>query len=139
MTYAFSGLRRLVAIGIFALELSSMMLQLLQLCINAPESSIFRNTKMIKFVHRFIAIPVFTYCRFFVMPFIVQYSAAFESTMWLQNIEHALTPGVGMVIYSFFNGTLLLAFGLNFIYLRRLLFHPFANLVGRQQHHRKDD
>jgi len=73
------------------------------------------------------------------MPFIVQYSAAFESTMWLQNIEHALTPGVGTVIYSFFNGTLLLAFGLNFIYLRRLLFHPFANLVGQQQHHRKDD
>lgn len=139
MTYIFSGLRRLGAISIFALELSSMVLQLLQLCINAPESSILRNTKMVKFVHRFIAIPVFTYCRFFVMPFIVQYSAAFESTMWLQNIEHALTPGVGMVIYSFFNGTLLLAFGLNFIYLRRLLFHPFVNLLGQQQHHRKDD
>ena len=138
MTYIFSGLRRLGAIGIFALELSSMMLQFLQICINAPETSIFRNAKMVKFVHRFIAIPVFIYCRFFVMPFIVQYSAAFESTLWLQNIEHALTPGVGMVIYSFFNGMLLLAFGLNFVYLRRLLFHPFVSML-RQKNDEKNE
>jgi hypothetical protein len=138
MTYIFSGLRRLGAICIFALELSSMMLQFLQICINAPESSIFRNTKIVKFAHRVVAIPTFIYCRFFVMPFIVQYSAAFESTMWLQNIEHALTPGVGMVIYSFFNGMLLLAFALNFVYLRRLLFHPFVQMLGQRTHEKHE-
>lgn len=125
-TYIFSSLRRLGAISIFALELSSMMLQFLQICINAPESSPFRNDRLVKFVHRFLAVPVFIYCRFFIMPCIVQYSAAFESAMWLQQIEKAFQPGVGMAIYVFFNGMLLLAFGFNFEYLRRLLFHPFV-------------
>ena len=130
-TYIFSGLRRLGAITIFALETSSMILQFLQICINAPETSAFRNDRMVKFIHHFLAVPVFIYCRFFIMPFIVQYSAAFESSMWLQQIEKAFQPGVGMVIYVFFNGMLLLAFGLNFEYLRRLLFHPFVTSLHK--------
>ena len=85
--YTFSSLRRLGAITIFALELSSMMLQFLQICINAPKTSPIRNDRLIKFVHHFLAVPVFIYCRFFIMPFIVQHSAAFESAMWLQQIE----------------------------------------------------
>eukprot|EP00557_Chaetoceros_sp_GSL56_P012783 CAMPEP_0176486914 /NCGR_PEP_ID=MMETSP0200_2-20121128/5832_1 /TAXON_ID=947934 /ORGANISM="Chaetoceros sp., Strain GSL56" /LENGTH=571 /DNA_ID=CAMNT_0017883667 /DNA_START=177 /DNA_END=1892 /DNA_ORIENTATION=+ len=133
MTYMFSGLRRLGAICIFVLEFSSMVLQLLQLCINAPEQSRLKNMTLIQFVHRFLAIPVFIYCRFFVLPFIVQYSAWFESTMWLKQIEHALAPGVAMVIYIFFNGMLLLAFGFNLVYLRRLLFHPSLAQVSNTQ------
>ena len=136
-TYVFSGLRRLGAITIFSLEMSSMILQILQICINAPEKSILRNETLVKFLHRFVVIPVFVYCRFFVMPFVVQYSAVFESSMWLQQIEHALKPGVGMAIYVFFNGMLLSAFGLNFIYLRRLLFHPFILRINKAQRNRK--
>lgn len=133
-TYIFSGLRRIGAISIFALEASSMMLQLLQICINAPSGSFLHNKGLVNFVYRFVAIPSFVYFRFFVMPFIVQYSAAFESTMWLQNIEHALTPGVGSVIYGYFNGMLLMAFAFNFIYLRRLLFHPYMISLGKGRH-----
>lgn len=134
MTYMFSGLRRLGAICIFVLEFSSMVLQLLQICINAPEQSRLKDVKLIRcIVHRFMAVPIFIYCRFFVLPFIVQYSALFESAMWLKQIEHALTPGVAMVIYMFFNGMLLLAFGLNLVYLRRLLFHPSLEAMHLEQ------
>jgi len=132
-TYIFSGLRRLGAISIFALEMSSMTLQFLQICINAPATSVLRNARLVKFVHRYVVIPVFIYCRFFILPFIVQYSAAFESAMWLQHIEHAFAPGVGMVLYLFFNGLLLAAFGLNIMYLRRLLFHPFVKQLTQSQ------
>jgi hypothetical protein len=73
-TYIFSGLRRLGAILIFALEMSSIMLQILQICINAPTKSRLRNPGTITFLHRFIVVPIFIYSRFFVLPFVVQVS-----------------------------------------------------------------
>ena len=81
---------------------------------------------------RFVVLPIFVYFRFFVMPFIVQYSAALESSKWLQQIEHLLTPGCGMVIYFFFNGMLMIAFVLNLVYLRRLLFHPHVKELSER-------
>lgn len=57
--YLFSGLRRLGALGIFTLELSSVFLQLLQLCIYAPEKSWWRKPSVVIFVHRFLTIPTF--------------------------------------------------------------------------------
>jgi hypothetical protein len=130
-TFFFSALRRLGSISIFALELSSLVLQLLQICINAPESSRLRNPRVIRFVHHYVAVPVFVYCRFFIIPFVVQYSAAFESSVWLRQIDHAFLPGCGMLIYLFFNGTLILALGLNFVYLRRLIFHPHVQYISK--------
>ena len=129
-TFFFSALRRLGCICIFALEVSSLSVQLLQICINAPESSRLRNPHVIKFVHRYLAIPIFVYARFFILPFVVQYSSAFESFNWLRQIDHAFMPGCGRIIYGFFNGTLLFAFGLNFIYLRRLIFHPHVKDIS---------
>jgi hypothetical protein len=73
-TYIFSGLRRLGAILIFALEMSSIMLQILQICINAPKKSRLRNPHTITFLHRFIVVPIFIYSRFFILPFVVQVS-----------------------------------------------------------------
>jgi len=73
-TYIFSGLRRLGAILIFALEMSSTMLQILQICINAPAKSRLRNPRTITWLHRFIVVPIFIYSRFFVLPFVVQVS-----------------------------------------------------------------
>jgi hypothetical protein len=123
--FFFSALRRLGSISIFAQEVSSLMLQLLQICINAPETSILHRPKVIRFVHHYLAIPVFVYCRLFIIPFVVQYSAIFESTAWLRQIDHAFLPGCGNLIYYFYNGTLILTLFLNFIYLRRLIFHPY--------------
>ena len=46
LCYIFSGLRRLGAVGIFTLESSSISLQLLQVAINAPETSWLRQPKL---------------------------------------------------------------------------------------------
>lgn len=51
-TYIFSGLRRLGAISIFAQETSSIIIQVLQICINAPKESRLRSPRLIKIVHR---------------------------------------------------------------------------------------
>jgi len=57
--YIFSGLRRLGAVGIFTLDVSSAFLQLLQMCINAPEGSKLRDPKFLRFFHRFVVVPAF--------------------------------------------------------------------------------
>jgi len=131
-TFFFSALRRLGSISIFALELSSLVLQLLQICINAPEKSKLQNPKVIKFVHHYLAVPVFVYSRFFVIPFVVQYSAIYESKVWLKQLEHALLPHVGTWIFWFLNFMLFSSFGLNFVYLRRLLFHPILEKISNK-------
>jgi len=128
-SFIFSGSRRLGAIAIFALEVSSLFLQLLQICINAPEGSRLRRPRTIKIVHRFMTIPVFMYCRLFVVPFIVLYSAAFESKDWIRQIERAMAPGCGSLIYYFFNALLVVVVGLNLVFLRRLLFHPHVRQI----------
>lgn len=129
-TFFFSALRRLGSITIFALELSSLVLQLLQICINAPESSRLRSPRVIKFVHHYLAIPVFVYCRLFILPFVVQYSAAFESSVWLRQIDHAFLPGCGKMLIFIFNGMLAFTLVLNFVYLRRLIFHPHVQFIS---------
>jgi len=130
-SFMFSGLRRLGAIAIFALEASSVGLQILQVCINAPDGSLLQNPLLISTLHRFVVVPIFVYCRFFILPFIVQYSAIFESLGWIHQIEKVLSPGFGLLIYAVFNFMILAAFALNFIYLRRLLFHPYVENIKR--------
>mmetsp|Transcript_7963 Transcript_7963/g.16267 ORF Transcript_7963/g.16267 Transcript_7963/m.16267 type:complete len:723 (+) Transcript_7963:274-2442(+) len=132
-SYSFSGLRRVGAVAIFTLEISSVFLQLLQVCIYAPETSWLRKPNVVIFVHRFLTIPTFVYCRFYVLPFVVWYSAAFESQEWLEQIEKVFTPGWGERIYTIFNGLLFLIFALNLILFRRLLFHPHLKQIVKQK------
>lgn len=132
LCYIFSGLRRLGAVGIFTLESSSISLQLLQVCINAPESFPLRRPKFVKRLHRYLVVPSFLYYRFFVFPFIVWYSAAFESQDWLEQIEKAFVPGSAFVLYAIFNLMIAFIFGLNLVFFRRLLFHPHLQDVFRQ-------
>ena len=132
LCYIFSGLRRLGAVGIFTLESSSISLQLLQVCINAPQSSPLRRPKFVKRLHRYLVVPSFLYCRFFVFPFIVWYSAAFESQDWLEQIEKAFVPGSAFVLYVIFNLMISFIFGLNLVFFRRLLFHPHLQDIFRQ-------
>lgn len=130
--YIFSSLRRLGAVGIFTLEVSSAFLQLLQMCVNAPEGSRLRNPKFLRFFHRFVVVPTFVYCRFVVLPFVVWHSAAFESQAWLDQIERAFVTGAAITVYVFFNGLLAFIFGLNVIHFRRLLFHPHLKQLFAQ-------
>lgn len=130
--YLFSGLRRLGAVGIFTLELSSVFLQLLQVCIYAPETSWLRKTEVVLFVHRVLTVPTFVYCRLIVLPFVLWRSALFESQEWLEQIEKVFSPGWGDRIYSMFNGSLCLIFALNLVLFRRLLFHPHLKQIVQQ-------
>jgi len=127
--YLFSGLRRLGAVGIFTLELSSVFLQLLQVCIYAPENSRWRKPEVVIFVHRVLTVPTFVYCRLIVLPFILWRSALFESQEWLEQIEKVFSPGWAEKLYTMFNGSLCLIFGLNLVLFRRLLFHPHLKQI----------
>ena len=127
--YLFSGLRRLGAVGIFTLELSSVFLQLLQVCIYAPENSRWRKPEAVIFVHRVLTVPTFVYCRLIVLPFILWRSALFESQEWLEQIEKVFSPGWAEKLYTMFNGSLCLIFALNLVLFRRLLFHPHLKQI----------
>ncbi|KAL7529421.1 hypothetical protein ACHAXR_002958, partial [Thalassiosira sp. AJA248-18] len=131
--YLFSGLRRLGAVGIFTLELSSVFLQLLQVCIYAPEKSWWRKPEVVLFVHRVLTVPTFVYCRLIVLPFILWRSALFESQEWLEQIEKVFSPGWAERLYTMFNGSLCMIFALNLVLFRRLLFHPHLNLIMKQK------
>ena len=131
--YLFSGLRRLGAVMIFTLEVSSVFLQLLQVCIYAPGSSVLRKPEVVGFVHRCLTIPSFLYCRFFVLPFFIWYSAAFESSEWLKQIEKVFSPAWSERIYAIFNGLLCFIFILNLVLFRRLLFHPHLLKIKKER------
>lgn len=131
--YLFSGLRRLGAVGIFTLELSSVFLQLLQVSIYAPENSWWRRPEVVLFVHRVLTVPTFIYCRLIVLPFILWRSALFESQEWLAQIEKVFSPGWAERLYTMFNAALCLIFALNLVLFRRLLFHPHLRQIVKQK------
>ena len=120
--YLFSGMRRLCVVGIFTMEMSGVFLQLLQVCIYAPEKSWLRKPRVALFVHRILTVPTFVYCRLIVLPFILWRSALFESHEWLKQIEKVFSPVWSERLYVLFNGSLCLIFALNLILFRRLLF-----------------
>jgi len=131
--YLFSGLRRLGAVGIFTLELSSVFLQLLQVSIYAPENSWWRKPEVVLFVHRALTVPTFVYCRLIVLPFVLWRSALFESQEWLEQIAKVFSPGWAEKLYTMFNGSLCLIFALNLVLFRRLLFHPHLKQIVKQK------
>jgi hypothetical protein len=123
VAYNFSSLRRLVAIGMFAFDVSSWFLHLLQVCINAPENSRWRRRKIVSRVYWYLVIPSFVVARFMIWP-AIWYSAAFESSFWLKQLEKTLWPGSAALlrnIIHFFMGILL---SFSAVYFRRLLTHP---------------
>ena len=102
------------------------------MCVNAPEKSILRHPKFVKRLHRYIVVPSFLYCRFFVLPLVIWYSAAFESQDWLEQIERMFVPGSAMAFFVVFNGMFAFIFGLNLIFFRRLLFHPVLKDIYKE-------
>eukprot|EP00593_Proboscia_inermis_P009297 CAMPEP_0171304978 /NCGR_PEP_ID=MMETSP0816-20121228/14751_1 /TAXON_ID=420281 /ORGANISM="Proboscia inermis, Strain CCAP1064/1" /LENGTH=194 /DNA_ID=CAMNT_0011785443 /DNA_START=1 /DNA_END=585 /DNA_ORIENTATION=+ len=116
----------------FTMDLSSAFLHLLQICLHAPKENEMGASKymkqppayVIKMVHRYLNIPVFMYCRLFVLPFIVWYSALFESQGWLTQMDFALFQGIGNILYLFFNTLIAIVLLLNLVLFQRLLYHP---------------
>uniref|UniRef100_A0A7S4AFR4 TLC domain-containing protein n=1 Tax=Pseudo-nitzschia australis TaxID=44445 RepID=A0A7S4AFR4_9STRA len=145
-TYLFSSTRRLGAIAMISFDGSSLFLHLLQLGINAPQTTAAqkqhehdasgKNNKhgaaagglsrksMILILHRFLVVPTFCYARFYVFTFVVSYSALEESKDWLQQLENMLIPGTAVFIHGFFVVAMVLYVLMNLVYFWRLLNHP---------------
>lgn len=127
--YFFSSLRRLVTIGMFAFDVSSWCLHLLQICINAPETSRLRRVQVVTILHRYLVIPVFVVCRFGIWP-ALWYSATFESQSWLRQLEQTLVPGAALVMRAFMHIWFVLTMGVTVVYVRRLLLHPHVRRIA---------
>jgi hypothetical protein len=123
-TYIFSSLRRLAAIGMFAFDVSSWFLHLLQLCINAPPGTKRISPTWVWILHRGLVIPSFCYSRFYVFPFVIGYSALVESQDWLKQLEKMSIPGAAMYMRALFAVWLSLLMFMNVVYVRRLMYHP---------------
>jgi hypothetical protein len=129
--YIFSSLRRLGAIGLFAFDVSSWFLHLLQVCINAPEESRFRCSAVISRIYWVLVIPSFAFTRFFVWP-AIWYSAAFESKTWLLQLERTLWPGSAALLRNVFHCLMVVMHAMSVIYFRRLWNHPHLHRILRQ-------
>ena len=146
--YVFSSLRRLTAIGMFAFDVSSWFLHLLQVCINAPDSDvdtdddsflfscykramrILRRPRTIACIHRYLVLPIFCYARLFIWP-ALWYSCMTESSYWLQQLERTLWTGSAQQLRWMFTVWLVLLLGMTAVYLRRLIYHPHVKRILR--------
>jgi TLC domain len=144
--YIFSSLRRLVAIGMFAFDVSSWFLHLLQICINAKsykddDDDDYDNhnngrfslrhlltASRIQIFHRFLVLPAFVLCRFGVWG-ALWYSALTESRAWLQQLEKTLFPNAALLLQSLWNACMVGLFVANIIHLYRLLYHPHLKRI----------
>ena len=123
VTYIFSSMRRLAAVGMFAFDVSSLFLHLLQLSINAPRGSKRESPRWVWILHRFLVIPSFCYSRFYVFPFVIGYSALVESQDWLGQLEKMSFPGAALHAKLLLSVWLCLLMTMNVVYGRRLLYH----------------
>ena len=71
----------------------------------------------------------YRYTRFYVFPFVVWYSAIFESRDWLRQMERTLVPGSANVMKMVCHSFLLVNLMFNLVLFRRLLFHPHLHSV----------
>lgn len=125
VAYIFSSLRRLGAMALFAFDVSSWFLHLLQVCINAPEDSHFwrRYHNVVAPIYWCLVIPSFVATRFLVWP-AIWYSATFESQVWLKQLEKTLWPGSAALFRNVLHGLMAILLASTVMYFRRLLNHP---------------
>mmetsp|Transcript_20580 Transcript_20580/g.30943 ORF Transcript_20580/g.30943 Transcript_20580/m.30943 type:complete len:295 (-) Transcript_20580:1035-1919(-) len=128
-SYFLASTRRLGAIGSFSLDVSSLLLHMLQVCINSPYAI---PLSIIKFLHRGLVIPVFVYCRFFIWPFVVWHSAWLESKDWLKQMESTMFPGLYRAMLWIFTLLTAVLLALNVVLLKRLIYHPHLQRVYRK-------
>jgi hypothetical protein len=128
VSYVFSSLRRLGAIGMFALDMSSWALHLLQTCLNAPTESVLSQPRVIRAVWALLVLPSFLYFRFWVWPW-VGYSAMMESDHWLAQLESTLVPGSALWFRRVFQVWMALWMGFHAIHFKRLVFHPHLQRI----------
>jgi hypothetical protein len=136
VAYMFSSLRRLVAIGLFAFDVSSWSLHLLQICINAPDDSYLwyvlpprhrtKKEAIIRGLYRYLVLPSFVIARFMIWP-ALWYSLTYESQSWLRQLEMTLWPGSALLLRCIMHALMIILHGLSILYLRRLLSSRFIS------------
>lgn len=128
--YVFSSLRRLAAIGIFAFDVSSCFLHLLQICVNAKPESVWRRPKVVGTMYYGLVLPSFVVTRFFIWPNLWS-SAAAESQVWLRQVEYTLFPGAAKLLHTMLHLWMILLEGLAIKYFGRLYRHPHLRAIMR--------
>ena len=128
VSYVFSSLRRLGAIGMFALDISNWAMHLLQTCLNAPTNSRLSQPKVIRGVWALLVVPSFLYFRFWVWP-LLGYSATVESERWLAQLESTLVPGSALWFRRAFQVWMALWMGFHAVHFKRLVFHPHIQRI----------
>ncbi|GAX16553.1 hypothetical protein FisN_7Lh279 [Fistulifera solaris] len=122
LAYVFSSLRRLAAIGMFAFDVSSWFLHLLQVCINAPPNSLLqRYLPSTRFIHAYVVVPVFFAARLGIWPALAYSVLGPESKHWLQQLEKTLWPGSAFLLKTLLSIWHGLVFLMSVIYARRLI------------------
>ncbi|GAX29123.1 hypothetical protein FisN_7Hh279 [Fistulifera solaris] len=122
LAYVFSSLRRLAAIGMFAFDVSSWFLHLLQVCINAPPDSLLqRYLPSTKFIHAYVVVPIFFAARLGIWPALAYSVLGPESKHWLQQLEKTLWPGSAFLLKTLLSIWHGLVFLMSVIYAGRLI------------------
>lgn len=122
LAYIFSSLRRLAAIGMFAFDVSSWFLHLLQVCINAPTNSAFlRYLPSTKHIHAYVVVPVFFATRLGIWPALAYSVLGPESKSWLQQLEKTLWPGSASLLQSLLTIWHALVLAMSLVYANRLI------------------
>ena len=132
IAYLFSSLRRLCAVGLFCFDVSSFFLHCLQVCVNAPEGSPWRQRQRVAAILWLLVIPSFVVTRFCIWP-LLWYSATFESATWLRQLETTLWVGSATVVRTAVHGLMAGIEVLSVVYFRRLSQHPHLQRVLYQQ------
>jgi hypothetical protein len=120
--YIFSSLRRLGAIGMFAFDVSSCFLHLLQICTNAPENSWWKRADVVWRVYYVLVLPSYIVTRLIIWP-LLWYSATFESEKWLRQFEQTLVPGSARILKGVMHVLMSLLMMLTVVHFQRLCKH----------------
>jgi hypothetical protein len=121
VAYLFSSLRRLGAIGMFALDISSCFMHLLQIALNKKSSG--PPSRRIALLYYWGVLPSFVGMRLCVWPRL-WYSATFESHSWFEQLERTLFPNSALVLKATLHVWMILVMYLTAVNLKRLYLHP---------------
>jgi hypothetical protein len=134
IAYTFSSLRRLGAIGLFAFDISSWSLHLLQICINAPDDSYLwiwfqryhvKPAVVISRIYWYIVIPSFVITRFIIWPNLWYSMMTDSAQKWLQQLEMTLWSGSALLLSCIMHTLMIVLHALSILYFRRLLSYRY--------------
>lgn len=114
----------------FAFDISSFCLHLLQVCMNAPRESWLGQPRRILRLHKVVVV-VFGVTRFGIWP-ALWWSACTESRSWLEQLDNTVVPGAARTMRWVMNLLFGLLMVITTVYGRRLVGHPHLGRIRSQ-------